>query len=283
MSASLNQVNSELAKRTQSLRELKTVLSAIERLDKDRVTNILRIQKELYKAEQLLGSEPTHLELMPPLRDWIASYKRDVEVATKSMRQLFGTELDRLLRSDGMVLSGQVPQLKAGLFAIECNFELGRVTLWYGPNQEQLSVVPLVPQEVFKQIQQSRKELTARPLDEQQFLKQIHEAYQYVIRRKAKIHSEHAPVVAVLVELSYILQDRRFLTDPKREHFKGYSRAQFSYDLYRLHQRRLLDSELALVTATRAFTAKRQDFLWVPSNDRGEGSTYSHLYFREVR
>jgi len=52
--------------------------------------------------------------------------------------------------------------------------------------------------------------------------------------------------------------------------------------LYRLKEREIENLELNLVTATRAYTRKRSDFLWVPSNERGDGVYISHIKFREV-
>jgi hypothetical protein len=34
--------------------------------------------------------------------------------------------------------------------------------------------------------------------------------------------------------------------------------------------------------ATRAFTAKKEDYLWIPSNEYGEGSTYAFIRFKEI-
>ena len=47
-------------------------------------------------------------------------------------------------------------------------------------------------------------------------------------------------------------------------------------------KRKIGNYEMSLVIATRAYTRRKSDFLWVPSNEKGDGTYISHLKFREV-
>jgi len=280
--SSLAQLINELSKQSKTLRDIQASLSQIERLDKDRSSNVAALQRQLEKVRRLVDNGASSTGVLAEVRAWLTSYEQEVEEARQEMKHRFGAELDRLLRAEGIELRGQWPELKAGLFTLEADIGSGRVTIWYGPKQERLATAALSPQDVLQRIQQLHKSLAAMPLDQPKFLKNLFEAYSRVLQRLNKSVGERVPILTVLVELCFLLQDRRFFTDPRRENFKSYSRGQFSYDLFRLHQRRFLDRELALVIATRAYTAKRQDFLWIPSDEQGEGAVYSHLYFKEV-
>lgn len=272
--------NEDIRRLRKTLDGVRTALAAIERLDKDRNVNYPDIQKQIEKVKQWLGANPQFPDM---LQQWVESFQVELDATRQTARHRFGSELDTLLRTEGMTLSGHIPVLRIGLFAIEPDFDAGRVTIWYGPKQERIEAVPLSPQQVVKHIKQRQKSLASRSLDQGKFLKELYSAYQSVLRRGDKQSGDYAPIISVLVEFSFLKQSSRFRNDPREENFRSYGRIEFSFDLHRLRQRRLIDRELVLVTATRAYTSKRQDYLWVPSNQRGDGSVFSHIYFKEIR
>ena len=272
--------NKSLRDLKKTLDGIRNTLSAIERLDKDRSANYPEIQKLIGKVNQWLGALP---QFSTALQQWVESYQLELDAARQTALHRFGSELDTLLSTEGMVLSGHVPVLRTGLFALEPDFDVGRVAIWYGPKQERIETVPLSPQQVVKHIKQRQRFFASRSFHQEKFLKELYSAYQSVLRRNEKQGGEHIPIISVLTELSFVMQSSRFHSDPRVENFRSYGRIEFSYDLHRLRQRRLIDQELSLVTATRAYTSKRQDYLWVPTNPRGDGTVYSHIYFKEVR
>ena len=188
----------------------------------------------------------------------------------------------RLLADRGWKLQGHMPDLKVAFYIVEVDDAKGEVAIWFGPKQERLARARLSPDDAAKRLGQVHKEMVERPLDEQQFIKHLHSAYEMVLTRRDLRAGDRAPIVEVLAHVSLLLQDRKFQADPRREHFRGYSRAHFAYDLYRLKQRRLLDRELVLGTATRAFTANRRDFIWVPTDQSGNGTVYAHVLFKSA-
>ncbi len=109
----------------------------------------------------------------------------------------------------------------------------------------------------------------------EEFLKKLREAYSRVAEANP---NDPAPIISVLTELSYLLQSPQFRQDPRRENFRSYSRADFSHDVYNTRQLKVLN----LTVATRAHTKRRMDFLWIPDDESGRGTTYSHLHFRET-
>jgi hypothetical protein len=87
------------------------------------------------------------------------------------------------------------------------------------------------------------------------------------------------PLLALLPFMALFVQNDRFLTDPQKDNYVGYGRADFSYDLYRLRE---VDSRPFLTIASRQQTQKRSDFLWIPSReDVEEGSYFAKIDFRE--
>lgn len=201
------------------------------------------------------------------------------------MQQRFGTELEKELQKRGLSLSGHYPELKSGLFTIELDFEKWRSTLWYGPKQEHLTQCALSLAEIAKAIDNARGRLGSQ-LSNVDFLERLQNAYQRVLIITGSKDGDRAPIIKVLSELAYLLQEPRFHRDPRREHYKSYSRADFSYDLFRVRHSEagnLFKQELRLVVATRAHTTRRPDFLWVPDDETGNGTVYSHLQFEEAK
>lgn len=91
------------------------------------------------------------------------------------------------------------------------------------------------------------------------------------------------PIIKVLTELAFLLQNSHFHQDPRRENYESYSRADFSYDLFRIHRYQLSPLKIQLKVATREYTRQRTDFLWIPDDENGRGTTYSHLLVEEVQ
>lgn len=211
--------------------------------------------------------------------------RRAAELSTRieQGRRRFGAVLEAALRPLGLSLAGQVPDLKCGLFTVEVDFDARRTRIWYGPKHEKLRECRLDLGEIAKNIQQARENLGSK-LKQAPFLDRLFRAY----RRAAdgKVGSP-APIVQVLAEMAPLVQSPRFRTDPRSENYKSYGRADFSYDLFRLRLSAseapmLLPPGLRLVVATRAHTKRRDDFLWVPDDERsGSGTTYSHVQFQE--
>ncbi|MBI4529894.1 MAG: hypothetical protein HY709_00075, partial [Candidatus Latescibacteria bacterium] len=251
------------------------LLTEISRLKKDQINNLPQLKMCLKKLEGILGQFNRGIDQYEALRHWIDTYKRDLDAVEEQVRMRFGIELEQELKKIGLSLSGQYPELRAGFFTIELDFAKWRVTLWYGPKQERLDRCHLSSVEVANYVDKVRQQLGSHMSSEDEFLKKLEEAY---FRTAGRERGTPVPIIRVLPELAYLLQSPRFYQDSKKEDYKSYSRADFSYDLFQVrHEKRL-----HLTVATRAYTKQRQDFLWVPDDESGRGTTYSHLQFREA-
>ncbi|HGE71294.1 TPA: hypothetical protein ENX78_10695 [Candidatus Poribacteria bacterium] len=269
----LNQLLNELKKCKKNFDLLFKQLKEISYLEQDRMANLPRLKARLATVDKTMGQLIQCASQSEVLRNWASQYREDLVRSEEHFKKHFGVELERELRAHNLSLSGQYPDLKSDLYTIELDFDGERVVLWYGPKQERIGQCHLSVTEIVNRIEKFRQQIGSG-LSEDEFLKRLREAYSRVMGIN---RGEPAPIIAVLTELAYLLQDSRFRQDPRKENYRSYSRADFSYDIYKFRQIK----GLRLKVATRDHTKKRMDFLWVPDNESGEGTTYSHLYFEE--
>lgn len=264
-------------KRSGELTSLARVLTRIEQLDRDPIANLAKLEKALFDLEQLGNADNLPSDLRDPLRQSIEAYRSGLATVRSQADRSFAVELEQLLAPQGLHLEGHLPDLRAGNYRLDVDSAGNKVRIWFGPEQESLGEVSYSAKVVAGALAKIDKELCGEPLDESQFLKQLDEAYRAVVARRSLADGDRAPIVDVLGHVSLLKQSRKFQVDPRRENYSGYGRAQFACDLSRLKQRRLLDRELHLGTATRGFTKNRSDFIWVP--DPTGGTVYAQLWF----
>jgi hypothetical protein len=282
MSISTSELKEHLVESGKTLQTVTRLVKAIEMLEKDRINNVQQIEKLVGNLQKLVPSIPASGQTRQMVETWLSDCVSRLQSDKGEVKRNFGVALENMLKEKGLELKGQYPELKTGFFTIEVDFDKAQANIWYGPKQELMAKARLTPAEVARQLERVEKTLVGRSLNEETFLKRLYESYLRTLSRVGRKEGEHAPILQVLADYVFLEQDKRFYTDPKKEHFKGYGRAFFSYDLYRLHQRKLLGKELSLVVATRASTIRRENFLWVPTDDKGNGTVYAYLYFREV-
>ncbi len=249
----------------------------IRDLDRERGANLARLPHLLDKLERHL--EKTNFPHREETRVWLTDYRDEFNHWATVARQRFGSELADALQSLNITLQGQIPLLRAGLFAIELQADQNKVALWYGPQQERLGEAPMQAIEVCKRIERLRKGLGSS-LDPHTFVGKLEEA----LRRIPPIQGQRGiPIGLVLPEVAFLVQSATFFSNPVRENYRSYSRADFSYDLFRCAEEVQFRKRFQLVVATRMHTARKTDYLWVPSDLSGRGSTYSHIIAEEVR
>jgi len=282
MSISTSELKEHLVESGKTLQTVTRLVKAIETLEKDRINNVQQIEKLVVNLQKLVPSIPASGQTRQMVETWLSDCVSRLQSDKGEVKRNFGVALENMLKEKGLQLKGQYPELKTGFFTIEVDFDKAQANIWYGPKQELMAKARLTPAEVDRQLERVEKTLVGRSLNEETFLKRLYESYLRTLSRVGRKEGEHAPILQVLADYAFLQQDKRFYTDPRKEHFKGYGRAFFSYDLYRLQQRKLLGKELSLVVATRANTVRRESFLWVPTDDKGNGTVYAYLYFREV-
>lgn len=246
-------------------------------LNQDRAMNLVKIQRILDTLECNL--ERTTVPHSERISAWLGNYRHELAGWSISARQRFGSELADGLRPLGITLQGQAPSLRAGLFSIELRAEQNKVEIWYGPKQERLADAPMSAELVCKKIEQIRKGMGS-DLEPPALIVKIQEA----LRRVPPIEGQRGlPIGLVLPEVAFLIQSPTFSLNPVREYYRSYSRADFSYDLFRCAEDASLRKRIQLVVATRKYTARKPEYLWVPSDLTGRGSTYSHIIAEETR
>lgn len=178
-------------------------------------------------------------------------------------------ELSKLLKEQQLQLQGQMPQFRVGLFWIDVDQNKLQATIWYGPKQEKEDTCPLSAQRIWETLRTCKANLGSK-LAPEQFFAKLQQQYKLL----AKQPKERVPLIQLLPYIAIAVQDSRFSIDPRKNYYKEYRRADFSYDLYRI---RSLAGKFQLATAPRAKTRSKRDFLWIPHDEKGNGSVFSEI------
>lgn len=240
---------------------LHKLLTDLQNLDSKRSRNLYQLAALAEQIERKVSG--TGSQMAQEVLEWLAPYHRELSAAQDDHRRQFGLELEKGMQAMGLELKGHYPTLHAGLFQFKLNFDKGQCRIWYGPEQEALADPRLDATEVATTVKKLREKLGST-IDVSLLLDKIRVAY-----RHARLETPSGPI-ALTTMLPYValaVQSGKFRADP-RKGYRGYGRADFSYDLFRLQ------GKIHLVTATRQQTQKRGDFLWVPTREDIESGGY---------
>lgn len=272
-----------VSKERNSLQNLLKFAKNINKYQNDPPNNLNKIKQEMLKIEKILEQSKLENFVKEKIEECIQSIKSKVVKWEEDVRKTFGQKLEDGLRKAGFELRGNYPLLKVSFYTLEVDLENFKVLIWYGPKQEKLDTCKLIPEEVVKKLNAIHTKLTQRHFDDGEFLSKIYEAYRIFVYGQNKKIGDQIHISDILFEYVFLIQDKKFKINPIKNNYREYGRACFSYDLYQLKERIFNNMELNLITATRAYTRKKSDFLWIPSNEKGDGNYISHIKFREVR
>ena len=271
-----------LSKEKNNLQSLLMSLKKIDKYQSDPLNNLYKIKQEVVKIEKMLKQSKLENFTKKDVDQYIQSVKSKTPKWEEDVKKTFGQRLEDELKKAGFELRGHYPLLKVSFYTLEVNFENFRVIIWYGPQQEKLETSKLNPEEIVKKLRIIHNKITQRHFDDSEFLSKLYEAYKISVYRQNKKLGDQVAISDILFEYVFLIQDKKFRVNPIKTNYREYGRVFFSYDLYRLKERRFNNKELSLITATRAYTKRKSDFLWIPSNERGDGNYISHVKFREV-
>ncbi len=204
------------------------------------------------------------------VRQVLDAARAEARAALEHERALLAGRVASGLQEAGIPVEGNLPQLRAGAFTLE--FEFGgkaRVTLWFGPKKERLAVMPLDADALVRKVVEAHQDLFRVEDDGASFLADLERAYRVCLARFSLPDGERVPITALMAEVAFLRQDERFLTDPRREHFRPFGRVEFAAALSRLRTLRIGSRELRLDVATLSQTRKPADHLWVPRGREG--------------
>jgi len=276
-----------LAKEERTIKNLRNSLRKLDKIEVNSFSNLLKLKGELSVVDKLLNQTRLENTIKEEINRLVEDIKAKIPDLEEKLKGKFGHELDIALQEVGkeynFKLKGHYPELRVLFYTLELRLEnSGGVVIWYGPKQERLALVKPEPKTIAQKLKTIHESITKRKFDEPEFLSTLLEAYKMAAYREKKNFGEQIPINKVLLDFAFLIQDNKFKIDPTKKNYKDYGRVYFSYDLFRLKERRINSYELQLVTATRAYTQRRRDFLWIPSNEEGGGSYFSHIKFRRL-
>lgn len=281
MSISTRELVDYLRQSNKAYQTIAKLIKSIERLEANAVDNAHEIGKMVRRLQETLAVLPDG-ETKTSVTRWKCDVADRVQAYVTENRRAFGISLESLLKERGFQLSGNYPLLKAGIYTIELDFDKAVALIWYGPKEELMAHTRLSPTTVVKQLEQVDESLKKPTFDANSFPERVYRAYNTVLSRIGGQQGDHVPILSVLTEYVFSQQNKSFVIDPKKENFKGCGRAYFSYDLYKAGKVMVFNQELLLVPATRATAGKRENFLWVPRDNNGNGDRCAYLFFRKV-
>lgn len=248
------------------------LLRDIQRLDKKRERNLHKLQPLFAKLSEAYPTDGPDDDLNSEFGAWLRAYRQALSQAGENITRVFGPDLEAELHKLGLQLTGHYPELHASFFTFAMDFDAYRVVIWYGPKQEHLTHCPMLADLVAKRLQNVGEGL-GKGMDQDRFMAMLAEAYLAATDGK---RDEESPLCVVQDKIGTIFRNSAAANQASARNF---GRADFSYNLYRCAGP-LVHKGWRLKVATRQFTQRRKDFLWIPDNDSGSGTVYSHIQLK---
>ena len=265
---------------------IKNILKYISTIDKlienDPLNNFHKIKKNMIGIEKTLKQSRLDGFIKESIEQHFQPIKAKIPEWEDCVHKSFGQKLEEALQQSGFELEGHYPNLKVLFYTLEVNLDNNTVAIWFGPLQEKLKTCKLIPEDIVKELKDNHNKITQQRYDDKTFSSYLYEAYKIASYRNELKIGDQIKIRDILSEFAFLIQDNTFKTNPIKNRYKDYGSVFFAYDLYKLKERNIENHELNMITATRAFTAKRSDFLWIPSNENGDGNYVSHIKFREL-
>jgi hypothetical protein len=222
-------------------------------------------------------------EVRARLVEWCRTEAAAIEQGRAEFKFEFGRQLVAGLEGSGMIVKGQLPLLRVGLFTVRADFDAGRSTIFWGPEIEKLkSGLSLVPAELAETLRKWNERLRQKSIEPAQLASRLHAAYRRFCGLGGVPEGTRVFLLDLLSELVILMQPESFRLNPAQEKFVEYPRVRFSYDLFRLRQSGALTPggvQLKLHVANFDATTEKAKALWVPNNEEGEGTHYSYISF----
>ncbi|MCF7919072.1 MAG: hypothetical protein K9N06_04065 [Candidatus Cloacimonetes bacterium] len=273
---------STLAKEKNNIQSILASLRSLEKVMEFPENNLHKIKIEVEKVTKKL----TTSSLIDPLKEEIAStiqnYQEQIPDWEIKAKKMFFEELENVLAEAGFTLRGDSSRLMVSVFTLELDLDNLKVIIWYGNKQENVVSCRLNPAAVVTKLAAAQKKIMEREFDSETFLAQLFSAYKAASERQIGKDKTRVPISDVLKEFVYLIQPKKFYLNPSKNNFLGYERTFFSFDMFRLPERVIEGYELNLITATRAYTKNRTNFLWIPTDLLGNGDYISHITFKEI-
>ncbi len=222
-------------------------------------------------------------EVRQKLAEWCRNESAAIEQSRVEFRFEFGRQLVAGLVGSGLNVRGQLPLLRAGLFAVRADLEAGSATIFWGPEVEKLkSGLALAPGELAATLKRWNNRLREKSVEPAKLAERLHAAYRRFCGVGGMPEGTRVFLLDLLSELVLLMQPESFRLNPAQEKFVEYPRVRFSYDLFRLKQAGAFavgNAQLKLHVANFDATTEKARALWVPDSEEGDGTHYSYISF----
>ena len=222
-------------------------------------------------------------EVRQMLIEWCRNESAAIEQSRSELRFEFGRQLLAGLEGSGMIVKGQLPLLRVGLFTVRTDFEAGSATIFWSPEIEKLkSGLALAPAELAATLRKWNERLRQKSVEPAKLAARLHTAYRRFCGLGGMNEGTRVFLLDLLSELVILMQPESFRLNPAQEKFVEYPRVRFSFDLFRLKQAGALavgGAQLKLHVANFDATTEKAKALWVPDSEEGDGTHYSYISF----
>jgi len=243
------------------------------------VDNAYILEKKIQAIEKHI-SERGEEVLVQSLKQWIADEKRNIIGFKDELRIKFGQELTALFHGEGKKIRGQYPIIRVGFYSLKIDFQFGSVSMYYGPEIEKIkSNILLQPGIVFKTVEDFDENLRSQKTTIADIYENLHKAYKRGLALSNQSFGDKLPIMEVLSDFVLLQQSDKFFSDPQRNNFRECSRVALSYLMYFLKSSDIFQKNIRFHVATFDATVEKKNALWIPDNEEGEGTHYSHISF----
>lgn len=269
-----------IAKSKMKLNTIGSLLKSLRNLQENQVENIYEFEQQIIKLKKMMASLDD-ITLINTINDWLSIQSNLIESQKIEKRRNFGINLETLLKANNLSLSGHYPLLKTNIYSIELDFDKQSSKIWYGPQEELIIRSKLSTSEIVKQILKINLSLIERSIPKD-FIPNLYQAYLNLIEGLNLSKGDRVPLTNILMEYVLLSQEKGFKFDPRTEKFKGCSRYQFSYNIFKALQADNSSKRISIIPATQNTSLKREDYIWIPRDLNGNGERCSFIYFHEA-
>lgn len=259
-------------------------LKKMKKEESDQFKRLTMLTTEISTIEKNLNQSVLDPAIKEKIQFVLTTSKSEVHEIEQGAKSQFGSKLAILLNMKGFNLEGNYPKLRASLYSFNVDILANKTDIYYGPEFEKIGTANSIPDNVASIVLKHYEMLNLREFDDKKFLNDLLSSYKICLIQNNKKIGDEIPIPEALSAYAFVTQDRKFKMNPLKKHYAEYDRILFSYDLHRLKERMISGFELKLITAKRADTKNRLDFLWIPSvREKGIGESISGLKFEEAK
>jgi len=270
----------ELEPQYKALRSATSALKQALRLASEDKLDALAMQKTLVKLKQ--ANEQLDSVGMQAATSDFASQTQE---ALDALAFAFARDLKETFEERGQTVAGRPPTLVVDDLVLNIDIAARKAQWLYG-KEPLTKLIPLSINSILKAYDRQRKAIPEREIDVDEFLRELHTAWQDVMEKRSQRPSGgRLSLLEVYSQLVLNRQAARFWNAPSRSTFRDYARPLFVRDLVLARQSptvtvdgQMLHWQLGVATKSQAESASRS--IWIPDSAL-EGAYYATIAFEE--